>query len=118
MNMKMHLTFAQLPEIRQLSSTERKQVYKECIHPILVGWPARVIKFLFTVAIFMGASYLGFADSVMRFSLFMVVYLPADYLLDIAIVTCMRTQLRIAMAKRTLDSKIQGEQDAALRHQE
>jgi hypothetical protein len=111
--MKMHLTFAQLPELRQLSSTERKQVYQECIHPILMRWPARVIKLLFTFGIFMGAFHLGFADSVMRFALFMVVYLLADYLVDVAMVTCMRAQLRIAMAKRNLDTKIQeGEQDS------
>lgn len=110
MNMKMNLTFAQLPELRQLSSTERKQVYNECIHPILMRWPARFIKLLFTFAIFMGAFHLGFADSVMRCALFIVVYLLADYLLDVAIVTCMRAQLRISMAKRNLDSKTQGEQ--------
>lgn len=113
LNMKMHLTFSQLPELRQLSSTERKQVYGECIHPILMSWPARVIKLLFNFGIFMGAFHLGFADSVMGFSLFMIVYLLADHLVDVAMVTCMRTQLRVALAKKNLETKTQkGEQDS------
>ena len=108
----MHLTFAQLPELRQLSSAERKQVYTECIHPILMRWPSLVVKFLFTYAIFMGAFHLGLFDSALRFALFTVVYLFADNLLDLVIVTCMRAQLRNSMANRNLGTKIQGEQGA------
>jgi hypothetical protein len=108
-NMKMPLTLAQLPELRQLSGSERKQVYAECIHPILMRWPVRLIKILFVFAFFKGAFHLGFFDSTMRFALFFVVYMLADYLVDVAIVTCMRSQLRQAMANRNLGIKIQGE---------
>ena len=76
----MNLTFAQLPEMRQLSSTERKQVYSQCIHPILMRWPSRFIKFGFTIVLFFGALRLDLWDSGIRCTFFMVAYLMAGHL--------------------------------------
>jgi hypothetical protein len=105
--MKMHITFGQIPEIRDLSSAERKQVYLECIHPLLMRWPVRIIKFTYTLALFIGALSMGLWDSIAGFTCFVLIFVIADHLFDVTTISFMRTQLRNAMACQNIGRSTQ-----------
>jgi hypothetical protein len=108
--MKLYLTFSQIPELQKLPKEERKLVYAECIFPILRRWPTILIRYLFTFAVFYGAFRLELLDSISRFICFMIGYMLADHLLDVAIISCLRSRLRKEMLERNFTLQNQGEQ--------
>ena len=107
--MNLHMDFGQIPELRNLSSTERRQVYTECIHPMLMRWPVRIVRLTFMIALYMGAIRMRMWDSVAGFICFVITCLIADYLFDLALVSCMRSQLRKSMMQRRIGKITQGE---------
>ena len=105
----MHITFGHIPELRSLSSAERKQVYSECIHPMLMRWPIRIIKLAFTLALFIGVLVTGLLDSTAGIVSFVLLFPIADYLFDVATISFKRTQLRSAMESKNIGKNTLGE---------
>jgi hypothetical protein len=110
--MKICLTYSQLPELREFSPIERKEIYAQCIHPMLMSWPARTIKYIFTLSFFFYAIFTEFWDSIYGYIGFVAFYILVDHLLELATIYCMRHHLRKSLAQRRVAEIDKGQQAA------
>ena len=109
--MNIYLSYAQMPELRRLSSSERKKVYVECIRPLLWRFPFLVFRIASTFVLFAAVVSLGLVDSLIKFILFVVCFLVFDHISDISFIAFMRRDLRKAIDDMNQRARIQqGEQ--------
>ncbi len=95
--MKLYLWYSQFPEIADLPPERRKTAYARYIHPLLLRWPVRLVKFAFTLVCFSAMAVFELYTSTGKAVAWIIGYLIADYLFDLATIALSRSQLRTAI---------------------
>jgi hypothetical protein len=95
--MKLYLSYSQFPEIADLPPGQRKTAYVRYIYPLLLRWPVRLVKFAFTLLCFSAMAVFELYTSAGKTIAWLIGYLVADYLFDLATIALSRSRLRTAI---------------------
>lgn len=95
--MKLYFFYSQVPEIAALPREERSNAYNRYIRPLLVRWPARLLKFAFYLVCYSAMVVFELYDSFGKAAVWFVGCFVADHFFDISVIALHRPQLRAAI---------------------